>query len=97
MIAEGPGAPSAPSLPEGSPPALAIEQEGDWIEVRISDAAASEAQMEASCGPRASTRTSAWPRRGFADRLVIVGGRAPEPGEQPSAHPEVCGDARVVR
>ncbi len=36
----------ATSLPGGSSPAFAIERDGDWIEVRIADAAASEAQME---------------------------------------------------
>jgi len=35
-------------------------------------------------------------QRGFADRLVIVVGRTPEAAEQPSAHPEVCGDTRLV-
>jgi hypothetical protein len=34
------------TLPGGSSRAFAIEQDGDWIEVRIADAAASEAQME---------------------------------------------------
>jgi hypothetical protein len=35
-------------------------------------------------------------RRGFLDRLVVVVGRAPEAGEHPSAHPEACGDVRVI-
>jgi hypothetical protein len=37
---------AAASLPGGSSPALAIEPEGDWIQVRIADIAASEAEME---------------------------------------------------
>jgi hypothetical protein len=36
-------------------------------------------------------------RRGFAERLVLAAGRALGAGEQPSAHPEVCGDVRLVR
>jgi hypothetical protein len=36
----------ATSLPGGSSPAFAIEQDDGWIEVRITDATASEAQME---------------------------------------------------
>jgi hypothetical protein len=40
------GAVLATSLPGGSPPALAIESQGDWIEVRIADISASEAEME---------------------------------------------------
>ena len=35
------------TLPGGSTSALAIEQDGDWIEVRITDATASATQMEA--------------------------------------------------
>jgi hypothetical protein len=36
----------ATTLPGGSSPAFAIERDGDWIEIRIADAAASETQME---------------------------------------------------
>ena len=127
----------ATSLPGGPSPALAIEQDGDWIEVRIADAAASEAQMESelraagidadvSLTPTTAEHVGRWTcivtttstdrpeppnldssmrstpevlylERGFADRLVIVGGRATEPGEQPSAHPELCDGVRLVR
>jgi hypothetical protein len=139
------GAVLATTLPGGSSPALAIAKEGDWIEVQIADAAASEAQMESelraagidadiSLTPTTAEHVGRWTcinvatsaftdpsrqpddepqlpdvrshlrvtpevlsvQRGFADRLVLVVGRAPEAGEQPSAHPEVCGDARLV-
>jgi hypothetical protein len=131
------GAVLATTLPGSSSPALAIERDGDWIEVRIADIAASEAEMErelAAAGIDADIRLVAttpdhvgqWtcivlttpaadPRqmpvarsdirftpealyfqRGFAERLVLAVGRAPEAGEQPSAHPEVCGDIRLV-
>jgi hypothetical protein len=138
------GAVLVASLLGTSSPALAIEQDGDWIEVRIADAAASETQMESelhaagidadiilapttaehvgqwTCigggfsvtypstqpndppqGPDVRSQVQATPdvlyiRRGFLDRLVVVVGRAPEAGEQPSAYPEVCGDMRVV-
>jgi hypothetical protein len=136
----------ATSLPGGPSPALAIEQDGDWIEVRIADAAASETQMESelraagidadvSLAPTTAEHVGRWTcivtatsafddpsrqptdrpeppnvdshmrstpevlylERGFADRLVIVGGRATEPGEQPTAHPELCDGVRLVR
>lgn len=136
-------------LPGGSSAAFAIEQDGDWIQVRITDAAASEAQMEAelqaagidadiilapttadyigrwacvASGFHFLTEPSSQPHRppqspdtrsflritpevlyvqpafthGAVDRLVLVIGRAPEPGEQPLAEPEVCGDMRIV-
>jgi hypothetical protein len=139
------GAVLAISLPGSPAPALAIEPDGDWIEVRIADIAASEAEMErelAAAGIDADIRLVAttaehagkWTcvffatpsvdpnrqpgdppqmpaarndirftpealsfRPGFAERLVIVAGRAAEAGEQPTVHPEVCGDVRVVR
>jgi hypothetical protein len=149
----------ATSLPGGSSPAFAIERDGDRIEVRIADAAASEAQMESELqaagidadiilAPTTAEYVGQWacitgqfhlvkdPNRqsdgppqmpdlrsqfqvtpevlylqpdfiftggssdytgGAWDRLVLVIGRAPEPGEQPLAWPEVCGDGiRVV-
>ena len=36
----------AVTVPAGTPSALAIENQGDWIELRIADVAAGEAQME---------------------------------------------------
>jgi hypothetical protein len=151
------GAALATSLTGGSSPALAIESEGDWIQVRIADIAASEAEMESelrAAGIDADLRlvpttpehvgqwscvsysTSAgWsstmsalgddasvlPRppqtpdsrqivrlgqnvrvmpevlyiqQRSAERLELTAGRAPEAGEQPEAHPEICGDMR---
>jgi hypothetical protein len=136
----------ATSLPGGSSPAFAIEQQGDWIEVRIADAAASETQMENELqaagidadiilAPTTAEYIGRWTcisaetrflidsmrgdppqppdtdsflrvtpevlyvqrafTGGFTDRLVLVIGRAPEAGENPSAWPEVCG-LRVV-
>jgi hypothetical protein len=136
----------ATSLPGGTSPAFAIEQDGDWIQVRITDAAASEAQMEAELqaagidadiilAPTTAEYIGRWTcisaetrflidsmrgdppqppdtdsflrltpevlyvqrafTGGFTDRLVLVIGRAPEAGENPSAWPEVCG-LRVV-
>jgi hypothetical protein len=148
----------ATSLTGGSSRAFAIEQQGDWIQVRIADAAASEAQMESELraagidadivlAPTTADLVGHWtcitgqyhlfkdpnsqsdgpPQMpdlrsyfqvtpevlyfqpdftftggsseytgGAWDRLVLVIGRAPEPGEQPSAHPEVCGGIRIV-
>jgi hypothetical protein len=40
------GAALATTLPAGSSPALAIEAQRDWVEVRIADISASEAEME---------------------------------------------------
>jgi hypothetical protein len=144
------GAVLATSLPGGSSPALAIEPQGDWLEVRIADISASEAEMESelraagidadirlvpttadhvgqwTCsfaamrpfldpstaheGPPSAPDTdqvirftpeALYVRRGAADqlqldRIVIVAGRAAKPGEQPTAHPELCGDVRLV-
>ena len=139
----------ATSLPGGSSPAFAIEQDDGWIEVRITDATASEAQMEGELqaagidadiilAPTTAEYIGHWacitgqyhvhidpnsqpdgppqmpdPRSFFRqtpqvlsvqqpftngawDRLVLVIGRTPEAGEQPLAHPEVCGNARIV-
>jgi hypothetical protein len=130
----------ATSLPGGSSPAFAIERDGDWIEVRIADAAASEAQMESELqaagidadiilAPTTAEYVGQWTcvtyalpraffdplqppdirnqidltpealvlRRGFTDRLMLVIGRAPEAGEQPSTNPELfCSVPRVV-
>jgi hypothetical protein len=146
----------ATSLPGGSSPAFAIERDGDWIEVRITDATASEAQMESELqaagidadiilAPTTAEHIGHWacitggvrffkdpnsqpdgpPQMpdgrsffqvtpevlyvqpdfmstggdytgGSVDQLVLVIGRAPEAGEQPLAHPEVCGNARIV-
>jgi hypothetical protein len=144
------GAVLAISLPGSPSPALAIEPQGDWIEVRIADISASEAKMGSelraagidadirlvpttadhvgqwTCtfaamrpfvdpsavhdGPPSAPDTdhvirftpeALYVRRGSAeqlrlDRIVIVAGRAAEPGEQPSARPELCGDVRRV-
>ena len=63
------------TVPGATQPALAIEQSGDWIELRIADVAATEAQMERETAP---TPAASWrpsrrldsrrPRRRSADR-----------------------------
>lgn len=133
-------------LPGGSSSAFAIGQDDGWIEVRITDATASEAQMESELqaagidadiilAPTTAEHVGHWTcisaetrflidsmrgdppqppdtdsflrvtpevlyvqrafTGGFTDRLVLVIGRTPEAGENPSAWPEVCG-LRVV-
>jgi hypothetical protein len=130
----------ATTLPGGAAPALAIDQDGDWIEIRIADAAASETQMETELQaaginadivlapttpeyvgqwtcftfalPRASydppqppdvrnqmqlTPEVLYLKRGFTDRVVVVVGRAPQAGEQPSTDPQLfCSVLRAV-
>jgi hypothetical protein len=47
-------------------------------------------QMPAARNDIRFTSEALFFRPGFAERLVIVAGRAAEAGEQPTVHPEVC-------